>query len=202
MPRRLGYNRSRVGGPLGALSLRVRLERQELTVGAKDLVLVKVTGAQARDEQFPKPTDISHRDPPAVPSVEVANNADTARVRRPHREGDALDAFMHHRVPSKLAVAPQVVALGEQMNVDHAKHRRKRIDVIEFVLGAPARHTQPIAERLLAIGNCRDKEPVAVDLSSLGHNFASRRFDHRTILYAGQHRSDGYSTRRLVHSEK
>src|SRR3954453_23635787 len=128
MPRRLGYNRSRVGGSLGALSLRVRLERQELTVGTKDLVFVEMTGAEAPDEQFPKPTVISHRHPPAVPSVEVANNADTARVRRPHREGDALDTFVHHRVRSKLSIARQVIALGEQMNVDLAKHRRKRID--------------------------------------------------------------------------
>src|SRR5947207_7233796 len=118
MPRRLGYNRSRVGGSLGALSLRVRLERQELTVGAKDLVFIEVTGAQARHEQFPEPADISHRHPPAVPSVEVANDADPARVRRPYREGDALDTFVHYRVRSKLSVARQVVALSQQMNVD------------------------------------------------------------------------------------
>ncbi len=103
---------------------------------------------------------------------------------------------------SKLAVAREVVALGEQMNVDFAKHRRKRIDVVEFVLGAAARHTQPIAERLLAVGNCCDKETVTVDLDGLGRNFARRGFDYGHILCTRQHRSDGYPVRRLVHSEK
>src|ERR1700745_4130774 len=47
MPRRLGYDRRRVGRPLSPLGLRVRLERQELTVGSEDLVFVEMTGAQA-----------------------------------------------------------------------------------------------------------------------------------------------------------
>ena len=59
MSRRLGDDRCRVGRPLSPLGLRVRLERQELTVGAEDLVLVEMTGAQARDEQLPEPADIS-----------------------------------------------------------------------------------------------------------------------------------------------
>ena len=141
-----------LGGRSDALGLRVRLERQKLTVGAEDLVFVEMTGAQARDEQFPEPADISHRHPPAVPAVEVADDADPARIRRPHREGDALDTLMHQRMRSELAVAREVVALGKQMDVDLAEHRRKRIDVIEFVLRAAARHPQPIAERLLAVG--------------------------------------------------
>ncbi len=202
MSRRLGNNRRRVGRSLGALSLRVRLQRQELTVGAKDLVLVEMTGAQARDEQLPEPADISHRHPPAVPSVEVANDAYPVRVRRPYREGDTLDTLMCQRMCSKLAVAREVVALGEQMNVDLAQHWRKRIDVVEFVLGATACDAQPIAKRLLAVGNCCDKETGAVDLDSLGRNLASRGFDYGYILCARQHRSDGYSVRRLVHSEK
>ena len=57
MPRRLGNDRSSIGRPLGAFGLRVRLQRQQLTVGAKDLVLVEMTGAQARDEQLPEPAE-------------------------------------------------------------------------------------------------------------------------------------------------
>src|SRR5690348_1772572 len=114
MARRLGNDRRRVGRPFSPLRLRVRLERQELAVGAKYLVLVEMTRAQPRDEQFPEAADISHRHPPAVPSVEVANDADPVRVRRPYGEGDAFDTFMHQRMRSKLAIARQVVALGEQ----------------------------------------------------------------------------------------
>src|ERR1700751_5650018 len=202
MPRRLGYDRRRVGWPLSPLGLRVRLERQELTVGPEDLVFVEMTGAQAGDEQLPEPGDISHRHPPAVPPVEVANDADPVSVRRPYREGDAFDTLMNQRMRSKLAVARQVVALGQQMNIDLAEHGRKRIDVVEFVLGATACDAQPIAKRLVAVGYCCDKETVAGDLDSLGRNLASRRFDHRHILHAGQDRSDGYSTIRLVHSQK
>ena len=88
------------------------------------------------------------------------------------------------------------------MNVDLAKHRRKRIDVVKFVLGAAARDAQPIPERLVAVRDCCDKKTVAVDLDGLGHNLASRGFDYRHILRAGQHRPDGYSVGHLVHSEK
>src|SRR6202011_6338432 len=126
-----------------------------------------MTWAQAGAEQLPEAADISHRHPPAVPSVEVANDADPVRVRRPYRKGDALDTFMHERMRSKLAVARQVVTLGEQMNVDLAKNGRKRIDVVEFVLGAAARHTQPIAERLLVVGNCCDKETATLVWASV-----------------------------------
>ncbi len=202
MPRRLGNDRCRVGRSLGPLGLRVRLERQELTVGAEDLVFVEMTGAQAGDEQLPEPADISHRHPPAVPPVEVANDADPVSVRRPYSEGDAFDTLMDQRMRSKLAVARQVVALGQQMNIDLAEHGRKRIDIVEFVLGATACDAQPIAKRLLAVGYCSDKETVAVDLDSLRRNLAGRGFDHRHILCTRQHRSDGYSVRRLVHSEK
>ena len=54
MSRRLGDDRGRVGRPLGPLGLRVRLERQELTVGAEDLVFVEMTGAQARARTVPR----------------------------------------------------------------------------------------------------------------------------------------------------
>src|SRR4029077_18462373 len=98
MSRRLGNNRRRVGRSLGTLRLRGRLEREDLTVVPEDLVFVEMTGAQARDEQLPEPTDISHRHPSAVPSVEVANDADPMRVRRPYRESDALDTLMYQRM--------------------------------------------------------------------------------------------------------
>src|ERR1700738_2467122 len=104
MARRLGNDRRRVGRPLSPLRLRVRLERQELAVGAQDLVLVEMPGAQAREEQFPEAADISHRHSPAIPSVEVSDDADPVRVRRPHRKGDTLDPLLYERMRSKLAV--------------------------------------------------------------------------------------------------
>src|ERR1700731_5194968 len=122
MARRLGNDRRRVGRPQRPLRLRVRLERHDGVVGAKDLVLVEMTGAQAREEQFPEAADISHRHSPAIPSVEVSDDADPVRVRRPYRKRDTLDTLMYQRMRSKLAVARQVVTLGEQMNVDLAKN--------------------------------------------------------------------------------
>ena len=109
---------------------------------------------------------------------------------------------MDHRMRSKLAIARQVIALGEQMNVDLAEHRRKRIDVIEFASGrrrsthAADSGTAPCGRE---VSRQRDRRG---GLGGLGRNFASREFDDRNILYARQHRPDGYSGRRLVHSEK
>jgi hypothetical protein len=60
---------------------------------------------------------------------------------------------------AKLLVARKMVPFDEQMNVELTEDRRETVDIVEFVLNAAARCAQPIAERLLSIGDCGHEEP-------------------------------------------
>ena len=60
---------------------------------------LEAPGAQPGDKEVPEPSGMPapHRHPPAVPVVEVADQADPPRIRRPHGEGEALDPVMAGR---------------------------------------------------------------------------------------------------------
>ena len=94
---------------------------------AEQLVFVEMARAQPGHENLPEPAGMAppHRHAPAVPAVEIADQADPPRVRRPDRERDALDALMHDRVRAELLIAGEVVALDQQMQVEFAEHRRE-----------------------------------------------------------------------------
>src|SRR5260221_6772135 len=88
----------------------------------------------------------AHRHPPAVPGVEIADDADPAGVGRPYRKGDALDPVMHDRMGAELLIAGEVVAFSEEMQVELAQHRRKPVDVVELVPMVAVPGAQPVAE--------------------------------------------------------
>ena len=75
---------------------RVGLERQQRALRADDLVLVDRAVAERRDEDLPDAGvhALAHRVAAAVPAVEVADDRDAPRVRRPHREVHARGAFV------------------------------------------------------------------------------------------------------------
>src|SRR5262245_3919625 len=152
MARRFGDYRRRVRRCLRSFGLRVRFQRQQLAVSANNLVFVKMTGTQPGYEQLPEAADISHRHPSAVPIIEIPDDADAARIWRPDRKGNAIDALVYQRMCSELPVAREMVALRKQVDVDLAEYRREAIDIVKLALNASVRNSQPIAERLLAIG--------------------------------------------------
>ena len=77
---------------LGGTGHRVRLGPSG-AVGAEDLELVAVALGHARDEELPDAggAQRAHGVDRAVPLVEVTDEADRARVGRPHREGGAAN---------------------------------------------------------------------------------------------------------------
>src|SRR6266404_8147076 len=166
-----------------------------------NLVFVELAGTQAGQEELPEPADIPHRHPPAVPRIEIADHADPTGVRRPHRKGDALDTLVDNRVRPELAIARQMVALGEQVGVEFTENRGKPIDIVELVLHCASRYAQAIAEELLAIGDGGDEETVGMDPYALGRDFAGRRIDHSHLLRGRQHRTDGNSAWGPVHAK-
>ena len=90
----LGLEHDRCGlrWHLGLERVGVGLQQQLMVLG-QDLVLVTRTGSDGGKEQLPDPgrSDRAHRVQAAVPRVEVADDADRARGRRPHRERGAGD---------------------------------------------------------------------------------------------------------------
>src|SRR5690348_15123589 len=113
--------------------MRIGLQRQQVAVGAEQLVFVKMPGAQSGDEELPEPAGMQppHRHAAAVPAVEIADDADPPRIRCPYGKGDALDAVMHDRMRPELLVAGEVVALDEEMDVEFAQHRWEAVDILE-----------------------------------------------------------------------
>src|SRR6266404_1989673 len=96
MARRAGYNRRSARRSFSALRLRVCLQREKLAIGSENLVFVEMTGPQPGHEEFPKAARLSasHRHPPAIPGVEVADHTDPTRVGRPQGEDHALDPLV------------------------------------------------------------------------------------------------------------
>src|SRR5262245_45305937 len=139
-----------------------------------------MTGPQPGHEEFPKTTPLSasHRHPPAIPGVEVANQADPARIGRPQGESHALDPFVDEYVGAEFLVARKMVSLGKQVNVELAEDRWEAVNILELVLNPTARCAQPVAERLLSISDCGHEKAIAMNPNTLGDNLPRRRLDN------------------------
>src|SRR5271166_4916208 len=116
-----------------------------------------MTGAKPGHEQFPKPANAAHRHSPPVPGVEVADHAYPLGVRRPNGERYPLNPFVEEIMRPQLAIAAEMIALSKQMSVEFAENLRKAVDVLEFLVYPASRYSQPIAKRLLAVGNGSDE---------------------------------------------
>src|SRR5512135_629868 len=101
-----------------------------------------------------------HRHAPPVPPVEVADDADPTRVGRPHGKRHALDPVVDDRVRTELAIAGEMVAFDQEMDVELPEHRREPIDILELVpMPATPADPQPIAERLGSLAQLGDEQP-------------------------------------------
>src|SRR5579859_809940 len=68
----------------------------------------------------------------AVPAVEIADDADAPRGRRPDGEVDAGDAVDGLQVRAKFFVRVVVAAFGHEVKVEIAELVRKRIRIVDF----------------------------------------------------------------------
>src|SRR6266568_7154401 len=108
--------------PVGCERERIGFARQQRAGRPEDFELVLVSDPRAGNEDFPEPVAAhAHGVPPPVPKVEIADDADAPRVRREHRESDAIDAFERERVSTELLVGTQMLALAEQMQIEIGK---------------------------------------------------------------------------------
>src|SRR5688572_29852169 len=78
----------------------------EAAIGALDLELVAGAGVEAGHEKLPHAALVAqaHRMAAPVPIVEIADDADPARVRRPHRETEAGHPIKRLTVRAETAI--------------------------------------------------------------------------------------------------
>ena len=130
---RVDDDRCRLRAHLGGKRHRIGLERQQLAVGAQDLELVLVAGGDRRHEDFPEAVAAhAHGVAPAVPVIEIADDAHAPRIRRKHREGDAGDAVVHDRMRAELVVELKMRALAQEVEIEIGQNRRKAIRVFQL----------------------------------------------------------------------
>ena len=84
-----------------------------------------------KSSQTPDEPERAHRVQATVPRVEVADDRDRACVRRPDGERRARDAFDLAHVRAELLVQLLELPLAEQLQIEIAKRRQKRIRVAQ-----------------------------------------------------------------------
>ena len=185
---RLEHHRRRLRRHLGLERVRVGLQ-QQLAVRAEDLVLVARAGSDAGEEQLPDPgrPERAHRVQPAVPRVEVADDADRPGRRRPHRERGAGDrracgwAGLHFpEVRAELVVQLLVPALADQVLVELADRRHERVRIVDRELaGVAVVDLEPVAQRQLGVLDHALEHAAGVDLLELDGGVAVGHRGHR-----------------------
>ncbi len=99
---------------------------------------------------------------PAVPVIEVSDDAHAPRARRPHREGDAGHAVEGDRVRAELLVGAVVCALGQEMPVEIAQQRWEAVGIVDLGDVAVPRYLEPVSERVAPVGQHGFEEPHGV----------------------------------------
>ena len=166
---------------------RIAFQRLQGAARAEDLVFVDRAKGHAGDEYLPHARfdALAHRMPAAVPLIELAHHADALGVRRPHHEGDPVDAVDLGRVRAQPLVDLAMAALGEQVDVEVAQHRREPIGVLRLPCRAIAAEPQGIGETVGPVRHRSGEEAVGMQLGEVGHDVAAAAVDDADRVGAG-----------------
>ncbi len=102
----------------------------------------------------------------SVPIVEIADDADTPRVRCPDREGDAGDTADRTRVRSERIPEPKVRSLGDEVDVHVAENRPEAVRVLDLLAAVRGFDDERIIEGR-SIRQMGFEEAVAADALEL-----------------------------------
>src|SRR5712675_1564841 len=127
----VGDDRTGLRAQLGAKRVGVGLERDHVSVGADDFVLVDGAFIQFGDKKLPNSggATSAHRIYTAVPMIEIANYADAAAAGRPDREIDAANPFESLNVCAELIVGVVVAAFTHEVQIELAEEERERVSI-------------------------------------------------------------------------
>ena len=124
-------DRSGRGPELPLEAKRVRFERQQSAVRIQELELINRSDCQFRDEDLPQAAveAPAHLAAPAIPPIEVADDGNAGRVRRPEGEQHAVDALVADELGAKPSVELAMRALPHQIVVERTQRRAERVGV-------------------------------------------------------------------------
>ena len=148
-------DRGRLGPQLGGEAVGVGLLDEIAVVPALDLVLVDFALAEVGDEDLPDPrrAAVAHRVPAAVPVIEVADHADSLRIRGPDGEVDAAKPSMRPDVGTQPLVIAIVRPFAQQVQVEIGQHRPERVGIDKLPrMPLVVLDPQPIRERAWPAG--------------------------------------------------
>ena len=103
----------------------------DVAVRVADLKFVMRALPHAGNENFPDAgrAEQAHRMKAPVPIVEIADDADALRVRRPDGEARAVNAVNRAQLRAELVVNFPLVAFAEQKQIRFAQRRQKGIRI-------------------------------------------------------------------------
>ncbi len=129
----------------------VGLQGRELARRSQELELVGLALPGIGHEQLPDAAfdPLAHRVAAAVPVVEGTHDADTGSVGRPDREGRAVHAFQRRRMGAQLLVEAEMIALGQEVDVELAQDRRETVGVVDVLDAGVGEKTQTVGEAAL-----------------------------------------------------
>ena len=125
-----------------------------LAIGAEDLVFIGRALADQRQEDFPDAGGAApaHDVAPPVPGIEIADDRDAPRIRRPDREMRAAHPFVFDDMRAQHLPQRVMRALAQQIFVHLAQDRAKAIGVLDqpFLAVAAAAQLVRLCPRDLA----------------------------------------------------
>src|SRR5262249_28094430 len=134
----------------------------------------------------------AHRMSPAVPVVEVADDADAPRIGRPGGKADAGNAEQLRRLRPKSFVESLMASFAEQMHIEIAENRWKPIGIVDVALLRWQVQAQPVGHSRMGADDA-GKEPrrmLALEFRHLRALFVDDADARRRRLEAADHQTD------------
>src|SRR5882757_5515058 len=127
----VGDDRTGLRAELCAEGVRISLQRDHISVGADDFVLIDGAFIQFGDKKFPNSGGAAsaHRIYTAVPMIEIADDAHAAAAGCPDSEIDAANTFESLNVCAELIVGVVVAAFTHEVQIEFAEEERERVSI-------------------------------------------------------------------------
>ena len=130
----IGNDGAGVGAHFGTESVGIGFEGKHVVVGADDFEFIDRTFIKFGNENLPdaRRAARAHGMDPAVPMIEIADNADAASAGRPDGKVDAANAFQGNEMSAKLLVGVVVAALAHEIQIKLGKEAGESVGVVDL----------------------------------------------------------------------
>src|SRR5262249_41901333 len=138
---------------------------------------------QVGNEDLPDPRGaaVTHHVPPAVPVVELSDDADPERIGSPDGEVNTTEALVRDEVGAQALEVPVVRTFAQEMQVEFTQDRSDLVRVAELQ-GVPfvVLDSQTVGETLGTVAEARSEEPIKTgpDHGTRDARLARREVDH------------------------